>query len=239
MRKTFLSLAVPVAAAMFIVGCSSNPEPKTEAKKDTLHDNAVAALNRMQREDPGLRNLLDRSAGYAIFPDVGKGAAVAGGAYGRGEVYQNGQMVGYADLKQATIGLQAGGQVYGELIVFENQSALDKFKQGNYTFAGNASAVALKAGASTGTAFKNGVAVFTLPEGGLMFEAAIGGQKFDFSPASGDYRSDVASDRMTPRDRSYNDRPTGDRTYERTETTTEHRDHGTGVRGEVDVNPNR
>lgn len=246
MTKTFVAMGASALVALCIVGCSSNPEPKTEAKKDTLHDNAVAALNQMQREDPSLRSLLDRSAGYAIFPDVGKGGFIAGGSYGRGEVYQNGRFIGYADIKQATVGAQVGGETFSQLIVFENQNALDKFTRGQWAPAANASAVALKAGAAGSTNFKDGVAVFSRPQGGLMLEAAIGGQKYDFSPANNsslDTRSDVrsASDRSEPAHR-----------YERTETTTEHNnnnvnhstdtttDHSThGVRGEVEVNPNR
>jgi lipid-binding SYLF domain-containing protein len=113
---------------------------------------------------------------------VGKGGLIAGGAYGRGEVYQGGEMIGFADLSQATIGAQAGGQEFSELIAFESQNALDGFKQNKLRFAANASAVALKSGTAKSARYDDGVAVFIRPTGGLMVEAAIGGQSFSYLP---------------------------------------------------------
>ena len=122
------------------------------------------------------------AAGYGVFPTVGKGAIGVGGAYGRGELYAGGQLAGYCTLTQASIGLALGGQTYTELIFFENAAALNRFKSGNFTFAAQASAVALKSGASANAKYADGVAVFTMGEAGLMYEASIGGQKFTYEP---------------------------------------------------------
>jgi len=182
MRNLICGLALGIFA-LGLLGCST--EPKTEEAKASLHDDVQATLNQFTREDPGFRDFLNKGAGYVVFPSVGKGGLGVGGAYGHGEVYQNGNMIGYADLTQASIGLQAGGQTYSEVIVFENEAALNKFRNNKLEFAANASAVALKSGASAAARFENGVAVFTKPKGGLMFEASIGGQKFNFKPAEG------------------------------------------------------
>src|SRR5687767_13637423 len=164
-----------------LVGCST--EPKTEEGKASLHDDAQATLNQFQREDPGFKNFLDRGRGYVVFPSVGKGGLVVGGARGQGEAYEQGRMIGFADLTQASVGLQAGGQTFAEVIVFENEAAMNKFKNNKLEFSANASAVALKSGASAQARFENGVAVFVKPLGGLMFEASIGGQKINFKAA--------------------------------------------------------
>jgi lipid-binding SYLF domain-containing protein len=169
--------------ALGLLGCST--EPKTEEAKASLHDEVQATLKDFSREDAGFQKFLDRGVGYVVFPSVGKGGLGVGGAYGRGEVYQNGKMIGFADLTQASIGLQAGGQTYSEVIVFENDDALNRFKNNKLEFSAQASAIALKSGASAQARFENGVAVFTKPKGGLMFEASIGGQKFNFKPAEG------------------------------------------------------
>src|SRR5690606_34069387 len=108
--------------------------------------------------DSSLQGFLDKSYGYAVFPDVGKGGLGLGGAYGRGQVFEQGRLIGYCDLSQATIGLQAGAQTYSELIVFENKEALDRFTSGRFEFSANASAVALKAGAAAAADYTNGVA---------------------------------------------------------------------------------
>jgi lipid-binding SYLF domain-containing protein len=182
MRNVICGLALGMLA-LGLLGCST--EPKTEEAKATLHDDEQATLKEYTRMDPGFQNFLDRGVGYVVFPSVGKGGLIVGGANGRGELYEGGKMMGYADLTQASIGLQAGGQTFSEIIVFENQDALNRFKNNKLEFAANASAVALKAGASAQARFENGVAVFTHPKGGLMFEASIGGQKFNFKPAEG------------------------------------------------------
>lgn len=183
MSKPFSFIALfAVAALIMLAGCESTPE--SSAERDALHDEVQAALTRMKQVDPTLQDRLDRAYGYAIFPSVGKGGLIVGGAYGRGEVYEQGRLIGYTDLQQGSVGLQAGGQEFSELILFESQQALDSFKGGNFTLGANASAVALKSGAAASADFKDGVLVITHPKGGLMFEASVSGQKFDYRPVS-------------------------------------------------------
>ena len=183
MLRTLCAAGIFGVATMFFTGCSAEPPETPEAKAD-LRSDTHEALRQMEDKDAGLRDFIDRSAGYAVFPKVGKGGLIVGGAYGKGEVSDHGRMIGYTELQQATVGAQLGGQTYSELIVFENQSALDRFTSGNFEFSANASAVALKSGAAKTARYENGVAVFTMPRGGLMFEASIGGQKFSFQPVS-------------------------------------------------------
>ena len=133
-------------------------------------------------EDPGIQKFFDDSAGYAVFPKVGKGGIIVGGAFGRGLVISNEQVDGYTALSQATIGLQLGGQSYAQFIFFKDETALDHFKRGNFEFSAQASAVAITLGASADANYDAGVAVFTHINGGLMFEGSIGGQRFSYKP---------------------------------------------------------
>lgn len=148
-----------------------NPELQKDAKE---------ALNQMLEKNPKLQSYVDNAYGYAVFPKITKAGLGIGGAAGSGVVYQNNQAVGSSKLKQASFGLQAGGQQYSEAIFFENKEAFEHFKNGNLKFDAQASAVAITAGASIDVAYKNGVAVFTYTLGGLMYEASIGGQHFTF-----------------------------------------------------------
>jgi lipid-binding SYLF domain-containing protein len=139
--------------------------------------------------------------GYAVFPTIGKGGLGVGGAYGKGQVYQGGKVTGEASLVKLSIGWQAGGQAFSQMIFFEDKRAYDEFTSGEFEFDASASAVAItagvqakagtegaSAGASAGPAtgkqakasYHKGMAVFTHTKGGLMYEAAIGGQKFSF-----------------------------------------------------------
>jgi lipid-binding SYLF domain-containing protein len=95
-------------------------------------------------------------------------------------VYAQGQHIGYSDLTQGTVGLQVGGQSFSELLVFETKGALDRFREGGIGFAADASAVVLKSGVATNVPFVDGVAVVVHPIGGVMVEAAVGGQQFTY-----------------------------------------------------------
>jgi lipid-binding SYLF domain-containing protein len=132
------------------------------------------------KADPSMESLFKHSSGYAIFPNVGKGGAGIGGAAGKGAVYEKGVPVGTAQMIQATVGAQAGGQAYREIIFFENKDAADRFIQNKVEFSGQASAIAVKAGAAANVNYRNGVAVFSQEKGGLMLEASLGGQKFTY-----------------------------------------------------------
>jgi len=176
------SLCTCLFAAMLLTfaGCSTAPD--SQAKKNELRSSVDNTMKRIEAMDPSLHRRISSAYGYAIFPSVGKGGAIVGGAYGRGEVYEQGKMVGWADLSQATIGAQLGGQTFSQLILFENQAALANFKNGNLKFAATASAVAMKSGAADSARYTDGVLVFVEPKAGLMLEAAIGGQSFSFQP---------------------------------------------------------
>jgi lipid-binding SYLF domain-containing protein len=166
---------------MALVGCSTAPE--TQEQRHELTNDSKAALNDFTTQDPGMNDLLKNSYGYAIFPTVGKGAAGIGGSYGQGEVWSDGKRVGFTDMTQATIGASLGGQTFSELIVFRTPEALHRFQAGQFTFDAQAAAVAVKAGAEAEARWQDDIAVFQDVKGGLMADASIGGQKFNYTPA--------------------------------------------------------
>ena len=173
--------ALACILALVAVGACSTAPRTSEGKMD-IEEEAATALAKARKADPTLERFLNRSAGYAVFPAVGKGAVGVGGAYGKGVLYQGGRVVGYTDLSQGTVGLQLGGQSYSQIIVFENSRALQTFKEENLRFSAQATAVALRSGAGANAEFADGVAVFTMDEVGLMYEASIGGQYFGYQP---------------------------------------------------------
>jgi lipid-binding SYLF domain-containing protein len=177
MVTTGMALVLIVVAGL-LGSCATAPASRED--KAALVAAAATRLQQMSREDPAVGALVQRGYGYALFPDVGKAGLGVGGAYGRGVVYERGQHVGYSDLTQGSVGVQAGGQSFSELLVFENKAALDRFKTGRVSFAADASAVVLKSGVATNATFVDGVAVVVQPIGGVMVEAAIGGQQFTY-----------------------------------------------------------
>ncbi len=175
-RNIYVLLLIMLLAS----ACATAPD--SDRKRQDLRAKADQTLQKARYTDATLAPLLDSAIGYAVYPTVGKGAVGVGGAYGRGILYEHGVATGYTDLSQATIGFQLGGQKYTEILIFNAQRALDRFKFGQLTFSSQATAVALKSGAGANAKFKDGVAVFTMSEEGLMFEASIGGQSFSYQP---------------------------------------------------------
>ncbi len=155
------------------------------------------------KKSPAVQPFFKNAYGYAVFPIVGKGGIVVGGAFGKGRVYRQGTLTGHVTLSKVTVGFQLGGQAFSEIIFFQDKRAYDEFTSGIFEFDASASAVVITAGAQakagteggtasanagpdTGTqtslGYRKGVAVFVHTKGGLMYEATIGGQRFDFTP---------------------------------------------------------
>lgn len=149
-------------------------------------------------------NFFSTAYGYAVFPTIGKGGFVIGGAHGKGHVYEKGKYIGNTSVTQLSVGFQAGGQAYSQIIFFEDKRALDEFTNGNFEFEAGVSAVAITAAAggtagttgasatasggkkdakTVGGAYYKGMAVFTIVKGGAMYQATVAGQKFTFDPA--------------------------------------------------------
>jgi len=173
MKNLILVLSIFFALNMQAQGGGWKPELEKDSKD---------ALNEMMERSPKLKTYYEKAYGYAVYPKITKAGLGIGGAGGKGIVFKNNIAIGSSSLKQASFGLQAGGQQYSEVIFFENQKAFENFTNGNLKFDAQASAVAITEGASYDIAYKNGVAVFTNVSGGLMFEASIGGQHFSYKP---------------------------------------------------------
>jgi len=160
-----------------------NEQIVDKEKKEKLVKDAKDSKMAFMDNSANMSDLFDTAVGYVIFPNVGKGAYILGGAAGNGVLYENGSVQGFAEMRQVDIGLQIGGQAYRQAILFQTQEELDKFKQGNYSLSGNASAVILEKGKAKNVEFSNGRAIVTMPKAGAMVEVSVGGQKFDYAEA--------------------------------------------------------
>ena len=167
----FTSLALIAASATATAGW----DPKEVEEYDAKSKEAIAAF---KDNDPSVQRFFDSAPGYVVIPTVGKAGFGIGGARGKGILYENGVPTAVVTLSQLSFGFKWGGQAYSEFIFFEDAATLNNFKHGNFELNAQASAVAVKSGASADAAFNGGMAIFTQAKGGLMYEAAVGGQKF-------------------------------------------------------------
>jgi lipid-binding SYLF domain-containing protein len=191
MRKIYC-----ICLILFISFAATSLPPNAWADE---HDDTIALFKSSDTVAP----FFEDAYGYAVFPTIGKGGLGIGGAYGKGQVYRGGKLTGKTSLIKVSIGFQAGGQAFSQMIFFQDKRAYDEFTSGEFEFDATASAVAITAGveAKAGTkgvsgaatagpktgkqlsaGYHKGMVVFVHSKGGLMYEASIGGQKFKFEP---------------------------------------------------------
>jgi hypothetical protein len=175
-----IALAATVAFAavgLARVGYAASAQPDHKL----IHE-AKQTIEAYKTTDPAIESFFRRSAAYTVFPSIAKGAVGVGAAHGTGVLFEHGEPTGKVTMSQATVGLQLGGQEFSQVVFYESPKSLQELKGGKAAFSAEVGAVAMQAGASAKAGYKNGVAVFTATKGGLMFEASVGGQKFDFTP---------------------------------------------------------
>jgi len=178
------------AASLLLPGVPYAQDQKSynaEEYRAQLKKEVPETIADFKKTDPSIERFFTNSAGYAVFPRIGKAGFIVGGGHGAGEVHSKGNKVlGVATMNLVTVGLQAGAQEFSQIMFFETQAALDRFMQGKFEFGASASAVILTTGASKAKEYRDGVAVFVKSRGGAMAEAALGTQKFSFKAEGGD-----------------------------------------------------
>ncbi len=187
-RFSTLALSLALAPAFSIValsGCASSYKESggdAVSEGERLQARAKATVRQFRQADPTILTFFEKAHAYAVYPVIAKGAIGIGAADGDGVVFQGDEAIAYTDMTQVTAGLQLGGQTYSQVIFFEDARAFRSFRAGNLEFSANASAVAAEKGAAANADYEEGVAVFSMTRGGLMFEASLGGQGFSYEP---------------------------------------------------------
>lgn len=184
-----------MSAVLILAGISAGVA-RADSYDDTIHTFKEAGKS---------GTFFAKSYGYAVFPTIGGAGFIVGGAHGKGRVYAQGALTGDTTVNLLSAGFQAGAKTYSEIIFFEDKRALDEFESGHFAFGADASAVAITAGAEAGAGtsgvsseasagssnadtsggYHNGMAVFTVAKGGLMYAATISGQHFTYTPRGG------------------------------------------------------
>jgi lipid-binding SYLF domain-containing protein len=163
-------LVAGLTPALIVFG---DEDLKTEAKH---------AIKVFKKADPTLKKFFDESAGYAVFPSVGRGGLIIGGQHGHGLAYAKGKVVGEVTLTEINFGAQIGGESFYEVIFFETAQNMEDLKESKTRLSAQVNAVAAANGAAKTAKYDQGIVVFTLPRSGLMAQATVGGQTLKFKP---------------------------------------------------------
>ena len=178
--KQFKIKTLLFTTSLIIMSIFSFAQSKNKVR--SIINDCEKAKQEFLKTDFEMEKYFENAYAYVIFPNVGKGAIGIGGAAGTGIAYEKGRIVGVIKLTQLSIGFQWGGQAYREIIFFETKEKFKNIKNNKVKLATQVSAVAATLGASADAQYVDGIMIFTMQKGGLMYEASVGGQKFKFKP---------------------------------------------------------
>jgi lipid-binding SYLF domain-containing protein len=177
--------AKPTMFALFFLAASCTGQEWNVSEPPTTQERSEVdeTISNIKAADPSIKTFFDQAYGYVVFPDVGTGGLIVGGTHGNGWAYEQGRLIGKASITKVSVGAQAGGENYSEIMFFKDANALNTFKNGKLDLGADAKAVMIKTGAATSAGYNPaGVAVFTQTKGGAMAEASVGGQQFSYEP---------------------------------------------------------
>ncbi|AWV03449.1 hypothetical protein DM992_29835 [Burkholderia sp. JP2-270] len=184
-------LAMKAAAAVILgslalAGCTTTPDkPETASasasKRQSIDASVNATLSRLYSTVPGSRELVAKSRGVLVFPNVLQAGLIIGGQSGNGALRVGGSTVGYYNTSSLSVGLQAGAQSKAIVFLFMTQDALDSFRKSDGWAAGaDASVAVVKVGANGAvdtTTATAPVQVLVLTNAGLMGDLSVNGTK--------------------------------------------------------------
>jgi len=171
-----------ILATLFIFILSTRLDAQSKQKVRSIIDDCENAKIEFLKADFEMEQHFEKAYAYVIIPNVGKGGIGVGGAAGTGILYKGEEKIGVINLTQLSIGFQFGGQAYREIIFLETKKTFENIKNDNIKVAAQVSAVAATEGASANAKYDDGIMIFTMQKGGLMYEASVGGQRFKFKP---------------------------------------------------------
>ncbi|KVM75739.1 YSC84-related protein [Burkholderia stagnalis] len=188
MNKTLVmkAAAAVVLGGLTLAGCTTTPDKSPPAaasasKRESIDANVNATLSRLYSTVPGSRELVGKSRGVLVFPNVLQAGLIIGGQSGNGALRVGGSTVGYYNTSSLSVGLQAGAQSKAIVFLFMTQDALDTFRRRDGWSAGaDASVAVVKVGANGAvdtTTATAPVQVLVLTNAGLMGDLSVNGTK--------------------------------------------------------------
>lgn len=174
-RLTRLAMLASLAAALFFAPAAH------AASKEKIDQRVNKALAEFRSSVKGADAVLAKSVGVLVFPSIKKAGIGVGGEYGEGALRIGGRTVAYYSTAAASIGFQLGAQARRQILVFLDQSALDKFRNSdNWEVGvdGSVTVVVIGAGGQIdATKLNQPIVAFIFDSKGLMYNLALEGSK--------------------------------------------------------------
>lgn len=149
-----------------------------------VRESVESALSEFRSQEV-LTPFFDQAVGYVVFPASFRAGGGFGGAYGSGWLLESGEVTGRVTLFELFVGANLGAQAYRSILFFKSEKVLEEFKSGRFEFTGQANATVATLGVGATPSFNREVAMFTRIRGGLLLEASVGTQRYDFYSLDG------------------------------------------------------
>lgn len=188
-RRQFLlsSSAALAASGLALAGCTTTPlgtqdsAAQNAAKRNSIDASVDATLSRLYNTVSGSQELISKTSGVLVFPQVLAAGFWIGGQYGTGALRVGGRSVGYYSTVAGSFGLQIGAQSKAIIFAFMNQGALDDFTNSQGWSAGADATVALVTVGANGnidtSTATSPVEAIVLTNAGLMAGVSLEGVK--------------------------------------------------------------
>jgi lipid-binding SYLF domain-containing protein len=165
--------------ALGLATAKDSPDEKRE-KTRKMAAQTLQDLNKLQ---PSAKAAIEKSAGYAVFNNMGANLLLLSTARGSGlAVNAKTKQEIFMKMISAGAGLGAGVKDYRVVFIFENDGALAKFIDSGWSGSGQADAAA-NAGKSGGaysvaSEIAPGVWVYQITKNGLALQVTLQGTKY-------------------------------------------------------------
>jgi len=176
MIASFLALALICASA-------AGAKDKNEEKREKTRKMAAQTLQDLYKLQPTAKAAIEKSAGYAVFNNMGTNLLLVSTARGAGiAVDSRTKQETFMKMVSAGAGLGMGVKDYRVIFIFENDKGLAQFLNSGWSGSGQADAAA-KAGKSGG-AYSGaveaapGVWVYQITKNGLALQLTLQGTKY-------------------------------------------------------------
>ncbi len=176
-----MRVLLAVVLTSVLGACVWQPIVYDESARESVEN----ALSKFRGEE-ALAPFFEEALAYAVFPGSFRAGTGFGGAFGSGWLMEEGDAVGRITMFEFFAGADFGAQVYRTILFFKTEKALRNFKKGSFEFTGQANAAHVVGGYSAAPSYHPEVAMFVQVRGGLLLEASVGTQRYDFFPLDAD-----------------------------------------------------
>jgi lipid-binding SYLF domain-containing protein len=176
------TIAKFLAVTALTVGFGSAKDSPDE-QRAKIRKMAAESLTELYKLHPDAQQAIKKSAGYAVFSDLGMHLLLVSSAHGAGlAVNSKTGHETFMKMFSGGVGLGVGVKNFRIIFVFETEAALTKFVDSGWDASGQADAAAKTSksgGAYSGaTNASEGVWVYQITKAGLALQATLQGTKY-------------------------------------------------------------